>query len=102
METGNPRPCPANSGGRGGTEHREAGAKNIGMLVFKGIFSFINTVNILVNMGFNNNPCLRADTLRQALYHFPITQFSRRSHRLLWRSRLFHHSSVPLFSRIMG
>ena len=32
LETGNPRPCPANSGGRGGTEHREAGAKNIGLL----------------------------------------------------------------------
>jgi len=30
METGNPRPCPANSGGRGVTEHRRAGAKNIG------------------------------------------------------------------------
>ena len=46
------------------------------MLVFKGSFSFINVLIFLVNMDFTNNPCLRADTHRQALYHFPITQYS--------------------------
>ena len=46
------------------------------MMVFKEVFSFINIVNFLFNMGFTKNPCLRADTHRQALYHCPITQYS--------------------------
>ena len=46
------------------------------MMVFKGIFSFIKILNFLVNRDFTNNLCLRADTHNQALYHFPITQYS--------------------------
>jgi hypothetical protein len=43
VETGNPPR-------RGGTEHREAGAKNTGMLVFEGTFSLIDIFNLLVGM----------------------------------------------------
>ncbi len=68
METGNPPR-------RGGTEHREAGAKNIGKLVFKGSFSFINILNFLVSMGFANRTTLRLKT-GNPLHHFPITQYS--------------------------
>jgi hypothetical protein len=48
----------------------------LSMLIFKGSSSFIKILKFLVNMHFTNNPCLRADTHRQALYHFPITQYS--------------------------
>ena len=48
---------------------------NVGMLVFKGIIIY-KILNFLVNVNFYNNPCLRVDTHRQALYHSPITHYS--------------------------
>ncbi len=48
---------------------------NIGRMVFKRSFSFINILNFLVNMHFTNRTTLRLST-GNPLYHFPITQYS--------------------------
>ena len=51
---------------------------NVGMLVFKGSFSFKKILTSLVNMHFINRMTLRLST-GNPLYYFPITQFSLRS-----------------------
>ena len=47
-----------------------------GIGFLKKLFSVINTFHFPVNMNFTNNPCLRAETHRQASFHIPRTQYS--------------------------